>query len=61
MIRILFLLMLLKSFIMFGQSANATSSRLINEQIQLDPQAKNFIRDIKSKSLVELLLEVVVY
>ena len=29
---------------MFGQSANATSSRLINEQIQLDPQAKNFIR-----------------
>ena len=46
MIRILFLLMLLKCFIMFGQSANATSSRLINEQIQLDPQAKKTLSGI---------------
>lgn len=49
MIRILFLLMLLKCFIMFGQSANATSSRLINEQIQLDPQAKKLYQGYKIK------------
>lgn len=49
MIRILFLLMLLKCFFMFGQSANATSSRLINEQIRLDPQAKKLYQGYKIK------------
>ena len=34
---------------MFGQSANATSSRLINEQIRLDPQAKKLYKGYKIK------------
>ena len=49
MIRILFLLMLLKCFIMFGQSASATSLHLINEQIRLDPQAKKLYQGYKIK------------
>lgn len=49
MIRILFLLMLLKCFIMFGQSASATSLHSINEQIRLDPQAKKLYQGYKIK------------
>lgn len=49
MIRILFLLMLLKCFFMFGQSANATSSLSINEQIRLDPLAKKLYQGYKFK------------
>ena len=49
MIRILFLLMLLKCFIMFGQSASAISLHLINEQIRLDPQAKKLYQGYKIK------------
>ena len=49
MIRLLFLLMLLKCFIMFGQSASATSLHSINEQIRLDPQAKKLYQGYKIK------------
>ena len=49
MIRILFLLMLLKCFIMFGQSASATALHSINEQIRLDPQAKKLYQGYKIK------------
>ena len=49
MIRKLFLLMLLKCFIMFGQSASATSLHSINEQIRLDPQAKKLYQGYKIK------------
>ena len=49
MIRILFLLMLLKCFIMFGQLASATSLNSINEQIRLDPQAKKLYQGYKIK------------
>ena len=49
MIRILFLLMLLKCFFTFRQSANATSSLSINEQIRLDPLAKKLYQGYKFK------------
>ena len=49
MIRKLFLLMLLKCFIMFGHSASATSLHSINEQIRLDPQAKKLYQGYKIK------------